>query len=829
MDASTPSHTPCETKILIVDDEPKVLESLAAVLEISGYQSFTANTIVSAIDQIQKNGIRLVLLDLNIPVQDGHALLEFIAANNLDVRILIISGEATFSQASRAMRYDFVNEFIKKPYAVESLLHSIKNAVEQIKLKEENERIQARLLKSEQVHRYFIEASPDIVYMLNNHGKFVFLNNTIETMLGYGKDELRGRHYSALVSPEDLEKAKYAFNERRTGERATKAIELRLRYKSSGQHKYAEADVIRIVLSSKGIYQKHNNGQKFIGTYGVIRDIDAHNLSGISARKLNLAVENSPNLIMITDSSGTIEYVNQKITEISGYTVDEVVGRKTSLFKADETSAHEYQTLWQTILSGKVWRGVLKNKKKNGELYWSQQSIAPMLSEDGEISHFISIQEDVTEAWKLTEKISYQATHDPLTDLINRSEFDRRLKRVVHTARTQHSEHVLCYLDLDQFKFVNDTCNHIAGDELLRQISREFSQLIRQRDTLARLGGDEFGILMEHCSLDQAQRMAEKLHKTVEKFQFRWEGHSFRIGVSIGLVAINAESGGFETVLKQADTACYMAKEAGRNRTFVFTETQTEGGHALQSGNTAWCSKIQLALESGGFRLYKQNIKALSSATGEHYEILVRMADSSGNIIAPGAFLPAAERYQLAAQIDCWIIRHLFDWFADHPDRLNTLSICSINLSGASLNDENMVAFITEQFNRFAIPADKVCFELTETAIIANLKRADYFINSLRDLGCRFSLDDFGSGLSSFAYLKNLPIDFLKIDGVFVKDIATDPVDLAMVKSINDIAHVMGKKTIAEFVENHAVLDLLKDLNVDFAQGYCHDVPAPLH
>ncbi|MGR9051067.1 MAG: EAL domain-containing protein [Gammaproteobacteria bacterium] len=827
MGASTLSKTDCNINILIVDDEPKALESLAEILKLSGYQTFTSNNIKCAVDRIQQDGIHLVLLDLNMPAQNGHDLLEFVAARKLDVRILIISGEATFSQAARTLRYDFVDEFIKKPFAIEALLHAIKKTAERIKLKEENKKIQARLLKSEQIHRFFIETSPDIVYMLNEQGEFVFLNNAVETMLGYDKNAIKGRHYSVLVYPEDMEKARNAFNERRTGERATKAVELRLRCKNCDRPKFVEANAITIVLSSKGIYKKQSNGHQFVGTYGVIRDINDRKISENTVKKLNLAVENSPNLIMITDNTGTIEYVNQKITEISGYEADEVIGRKTGLFNSDQTPLHEYQALWETISSGKVWRGVLKNKKKNGELYWSQQSIAPMLDAEGHITHFISIQEDVTEALKLTEQISYQATHDPLTDLINRNEFDRRLKRVVQTARTQHSEHALCYLDLDRFKIVNDTCNHIAGDELLRQISREFSQLIRQRDTLARLGGDEFAILMEHCSLDQAQRTAVKLHKMIEKFQFHWESHSFRIGVSIGLIAINADSGNFETVLKQADIACYMAKEAGRNRMHIFTESDRPDD--LRSGNTTWCAKINHALENNCFRLYKQNIKALSSTSGEHYEILVRMADERGNIIAPGAFLPAAERYQLASQIDRWVIRTLFEWFNNHPDRLDALFMCSINLSGSTLNDEHMIEFITEQINRAAIPAAKVCFELTETVTIANLNLANRFIKNLKNLGCLFTLDDFGSGLSSFAYLRTLPIDFLKIDGVFVKDIASDPVDLAMVKSINDIAHVMGKKTIAEFVESSTVLNLLKHLDVDYAQGYCHDIPVPLH
>ena len=816
-----------ELEILIVDDEPKARESLGEILKLAGYRPVMAENVASAIKLLKKRQVRLVLLDLNLPEQDGHILLEHIDHNRIDLQVLVISGEATFSQATRALRFNFVQEFIKKPYAIEALLHSIKIAQDKIKLKEENKKIQSCLAKSEQLHRFFVESSPDIIYMLNEDGEFVFLNNAIETVLGYNKQDIKGRHYSVLVYPDDLEKAKHAFNERRTGERSTKAVELRLRCKNSDQPKYVETNSITIILSSKGVYKQRENQREFIGTYGVIRDINDRKLSENTLKKLNLAVENSPNLIIITDKKGTIEYVNHKISEISGYSRSEVIGQKLSLFKSGDTPRHEYQTLWETISSGQVWRGVLKNKKKNGEYYWAQQSIAPMLDSEGQVTHYIAIQEDVTEALKLNEQISYQATHDPLTDLINRNEFDRRLKRVIQTARSNNSEHALCYLDLDQFKIVNDTCNHVAGDELLRQISKQFSQLIRQRDTLARLGGDEFAILMEHCSLKQAKRTAEKIHKLVEKFQFRWEGYSFRVGVSIGLVTINADNGGFETLLKHADMACYMAKEKGRNRTHIYG--QDDQIYSQQYSEMNWCAKINQALENDGFRLFMQKIVSLDAPAGERYEILLRMQDSQGNLIAPGAFLPAAERYQLATKIDQWVIGTLFSWYAQNPDRLNALTLCSINLSGASLGDEEMVGFIIDQFDRTGMPAAKVCFEITETATISNLTLASEFIRQLKTLGCHFSLDDFGSGLSSFAYLKNLPVDFLKIDGVFVKDIATDPVDLAMVKSINDIAHVMGRKTIAEFVENDAILALLKELNVDYIQGYCNDQPVPLH
>ena len=681
-----------KVNILIVDDEPKARQSLGEILKLSGYDATAAEDVSAAIGLLKKQSFQLVLLDLNMPFQDGHSLLEHIAQNDIDAQVLIISAEATFSQATRALRFSFVQEFVKKPYAIEALLHSIQKTLEKLRLKEENQKMQARLAKSEQMHRFFVESSPDIIYMLNDRGEFVFLNNTIETMLGYSKNELKGRHYSVLVYPDDIDKAEHAFNERRTGGRSTKALELRLLCKHSREPKYVEANSITIVLNSKGVYKQGAGQKTFIGTYGVIRDINERKLSEYTLRKLNLAVENSPNLILITDKNGTIEYANQKITEISGYSMTEVIGRKPNLFKSGETPHHQYQELWETITSGRIWRGVLKNKKKNGDIYWAQQAIAPMLDSDGLATNYIAIQEDVTETLKLNEQISYQATHDPLTDLINRNEFDRRLKRVIKTARTHPSEHVLCYLDLDHFKIVNDTCNHIAGDELLRQLSRQFSQLIRQRDTLARLGGDEFAILMEHCSLKQAKRTTAKIHQLVEKFQFRWEDHSFRVGVSIGLVVINADSGGFETLLKHADMACYLAKETGRNRTHIYSESDPI--QTLRCGEMNWFAKIKQALENNEFTLFRQNIAPLQVAAGEHYEVLLRLQSHKGELIEPSAFMPAADRYQLTSQIDRWVTRTLFSWYAEQPTRLGSLFLCCINLSGSSLSDKEMIRFL---------------------------------------------------------------------------------------------------------------------------------------
>jgi diguanylate cyclase (GGDEF)-like protein len=415
-----------------------------------------------------------------------------------------------------------------------------------------------------------------------------------------------------------------------------------------------------------------------------------------------------------------------------------------------------------------------------------------------------------------------------LTDLFNRHAFEQRLQELLETARAEKIEHVLCYLDLDQFKIINDTCGHTAGDELLRQLGGWLQHQVRGPDTLARLGGDEFGILLERCSVTQAARVTAAVQRAIERFRFQWEDRSFNIGASIGVVSINEASEDMAGVLRMADAACYAAKDAGRNRVHVYREDDTE--LAKRRGEMHWVGVINQALEKNRFLLYCQPFIPLGTRSDESegYELLIRMWNEDGGIIAPGAFLPAADRYNLSTKLDRWLIGTAFEWLNCHLHHLQRVLMCSINLSGSSIGDEEFLKFIVRQFEENDIPPEKICFEITETAAIANLASATRLIKALRKLGCRFALDDFGSGLSSFAYLKNLPVDFLKIDGMFVKGMVEDPIDLAMVKSINEMGHVMGKKTIAEFVENDAILAGLRKLGVDYAQGYGVGSPRPI-
>jgi diguanylate cyclase (GGDEF)-like protein len=428
------------------------------------------------------------------------------------------------------------------------------------------------------------------------------------------------------------------------------------------------------------------------------------------------------------------------------------------------------------------------------------------------------------------ERVSYHARHDSLTDLVNRREFESRVIAAIDEGRRTNAQHGLLYIDLDQFKVVNDTCGHLAGDELLKQLSHLLSQHIRQVDTLARLGGDEFGVLLQHCPTHQAVNIADKLREVIQDYRFSWGGNLFSVGASVGVVMIGIDSGDIQTVFRNADAACYAAKDKGRNRIHVYRSEDHEV--ARRHGEMQWITRISRAVEEDRFVLYCQPIVncARPRMRPVHYEVLVRMVDERGNIVPPGAFIPAAERYNVMVEIDRRVVRNLCRQVAemsrDQPELGRML--WSINISGASLNNDDFLPFIAEQLTDNDIRPEQLCFEITETAAIADLADATRFVSAMKKVGCQFSLDDFGSGLSSFGYLKNLPVDYIKIDGVFVKDIVDDPIDFAMVKSINEMGHVLGVKTIAEFVENRDILKRLREIGVDFVQGHTIAKPFPL-
>ena len=447
----------------------------------------------------------------------------------------------------------------------------------------------------------------------------------------------------------------------------------------------------------------------------------------------------------------------------------------------------------------------------------------PLYDRNYQFKGYRGVKQEITAEQNLYQKIAYQATYDDLTGLLNRREFNEKLKNSVQKAQKYATESVLCYLDLDRFKIVNDTAGHLVGDRLLSELAQLLQSMIRKEDTLGRLGGDEFGLLLEGCSLGEAEQVCEQLIHAINNYRLKWKNVEFDVGVSIGMVGISQNVADANELLSRADLACYQAKNLGRGRVYVAENNHQE--LELQQAQMGHIANVSQAIEENRFYLVKQLIKPMvdDGNQQEHYELLLRLRDRSGKIVAPEEFIPIAERYGVITIVDRWVLKTALDLYTLHFAKQR--SIVSINLSGTSINDERFTNFALDLIGKSQVPGDCLCFEITETAAISQIAHAQKFITAMKDLGVKFALDDFGSGVSSFGYLKNLSVDYLKIDGSLIKAILNEDYDRAIVNSINEIAHLMGIKTIAEFVENERILKRLNEINIDYAQGYVTGKP----
>ena len=536
--------------------------------------------------------------------------------------------------------------------------------------------------------------------------------------------------------------------------------------------------------------------------------------------------------VITTDIDGNITYLNAVAEGMTGWELRDAQSRPlTQVFHIVHESTHALaeNPIEQCLRENRTVELAANTLliRRDGYEFAIEDSAAPIKDRQGKIIGAVLVFHDVTQARVMLRQLEHYASHDQLTELPNRRLFESTLKLVLDSAHFGKKVHALCYLDLDQFKIVNDTCGHMAGDELLRQVTGLLKRRLRGTDVLARLGGDEFGLILAHITEDQARTAAEELRAMVREFRFNWEGKIFEIGVSIGLVMIDAGAGEIVDVLRRADIACYAAKNNGRNCVHMYKSTDEE--HTRLSAEMNWVPRLRQALREDRFVLWYQPITAVTPSDGlaDYGEVLLRYVETNGDIILPGAFIPAAERYGLMPEIDRWVVQRTLE-HAVQESRAGKVFHCAINLSGASLSDPSMLRFIMDKLTHTGVAPDTLCFEITETAVVNHLANAVALITALRKLGCRFALDDFGTGLSSFSYLKHLPVDLIKIDGGFVRKLVDDPLDAAMVQAINHIGHVMGKKTVAEFVENDAILARLQTMGVDFAQGYGIGRPRPL-
>lgn len=536
--------------------------------------------------------------------------------------------------------------------------------------------------------------------------------------------------------------------------------------------------------------------------------------------------------IITTDVNGKITQINPIAEDLTGYSHRQSLGKDFyTVFNIELEPQHtDERTELERVINDLEVIITTDSPKtlvnKNLNEYAIEYTLAPIVTENRQTSGAVVIFRDVTEVRALSSQLKYYASHDSLTGLINRRQFEQHLENAFKLVQV-HSEqkHVVCFMDLDQFKIINDTAGHEAGDEFLKQLSFLLQSLLRRSDILARIGGDEFGIFLEDCDVENALAIADKIRKEIKSFRFIWANNSFEVGASIGLATLDHSTVSLTELMRNADTACYISKEEGRNRIHLFDPNDED--IQKRQGELQWIQHIKDALVNNDFVLHCQTIMNIGDSQKKHCEILLRLQNSDGNLVPPMSFIPAAERYEIMPDIDKWVITNTAKFLSENKKFIHN-RMFTINLSGQSLGNKGFGGFVIDILKINNIDPAIICFEITETAAISNLTQAIEFMKSLKAIGCCFALDDFGSGLSSFNYLKTMPVDFIKIDGHFILDICDDKTDLAFVEAINRIGHIMGIQTIAEFVENKDVLDKLKEIGVNYAQGYYIDKPKPL-
>jgi len=522
------------------------------------------------------------------------------------------------------------------------------------------------------------------------------------------------------------------------------------------------------------------------------------------------------------DAGLSFRRVSPELERVLGVCAGQLTGR-THRQLAEHPSNASDAAAWHTVLgqlaAREPFRDVELVWRVEGDSRVIRYSGVPLFGPDQAFAGYRGVGCDVTASNRHAQAIAYHANHDALTGLANRRHFEAVVGEALEAASHERLKHALCYMDLDNFKPVNDTCGHAGGDELLRQLGQLFDELVRKSDVLARLGGDEFGVFLYDCDVAQALKLANQIRHEVENYQFLWEETAFQVGVSIGLVVVDDRWESVDSLFSAADAACYIAKNEGRNRVSVYREG--EGNASNRKVATHWVEHIESALQHDRIHLAAQPIEQLHGGSiGSRFELLMRMELADGTLVSPSAFLPSAERYGLCNALDRRMFALALAWLEGDLQMMAGIRHVSLNLSSASFTDDNFADLVLERLARSPVPAEKLCFELSENATIANLARASAFMQRLAAIGCRFSIDDFGSGLSSFAWLRKLPIDFLKIDGMLVRDILDDPTDRTMVRAISDISKSLGKRTVAEYVESPRLLAAVRDLDIDFAQGY---------
>jgi diguanylate cyclase (GGDEF)-like protein/PAS domain S-box-containing protein len=677
------------------------------------------------------------------------------------------------------------------------------------------------LRSSERKFRGLFESIAEGVYQSSRDGRLLSVNPAFVAMMGYGSAE----ELYALPSVVELywdpaDRADFARRVEAEGE--IRNAEFLIRTRDGQQLVILEnARAVRDVAS------------RIVGYEGTIANITerkrAEQAVFAEKERAQVTLQSIGDAVISTDAEGRIEYINPIAEALTAWSLDEARGRPLAnvLNLVNEITREPIENPLMCAL-GRSEAGVPADHSvlitRSGQEVAIQESAAPICDRQGRVIGAVIVFHDVTKERRLKRALSYQASHDALTGLINRREFDNRLHAAVLSAQRGEGSYALLYIDLDQFKVVNDTCGHQAGDRLLRDVTGLLQTRVRASDTIARLGGDEFGVLLEGCTLEQATRIADGVRQAIRDYRFMWGASTLSVGASVGVVQIKSDTESVASVMSAADIACYAAKDEGRNRIHVYEA----GGGSHRHREMHWVARVTRAAEENRLELYFQPIAPVGTRTGpDFHELTVRLRDDDGQLVPPSEFIPAAERYNVMSVIDRWVVLRAVELLRERRSRGAQLPLLAVNLSGTSLNEQSFAEFVLQHVGDPAI-AGALCFEITETAAVTNLSNAIYFMRELKGRGCKFSLDDFGTGLSSFMYLKTLPVDFLKIDGQFIGNVAQDPVDRSMVEAIGKVGKALGIATVAECVESQSVLDELQRIGVDFVQGYFVSPPRPI-
>jgi diguanylate cyclase (GGDEF)-like protein/PAS domain S-box-containing protein len=656
----------------------------------------------------------------------------------------------------------------------------------------------------------------------------LYANRQFATLVGVERIELVGRRLADLVPPEYADLVSENIRRRLTGEEAAERYEVDM---IGLQGQVSRLEITSAIIDYEGAHALLITGVEIIPTQ-TVRQLRLETNSGPSAHQL--ALNSLAEAIITTDAQGLITYMNPAAEQLSGALAAQAAGKPLEevVGLVDETDRRLLSDpVKQALTSGaavNLSRRTLLVSRANGNERSIELSASPIRNDGTELVGAVVLLHDVTELRGLARRMSYQATHDALTGLVNRREFERRLEEAIESGHRGDGQHVLCYLDLDRFKVVNDTSGHLAGDSMLREVAKVLRDAVRDSDTVGRLGGDEFGMLLMGCPLEKARQIADDVCRAVGDYRFVWKDRIFNIGVSIGLIEISRESGALEELLAAADSACYVAKKQGSGRVVVYSAR--DEALARHTGEIQWLQRLQSALKENRFHLYHQPIVAAygQDGGGPAMEVFVRLQDEAGHEIPPSEFVKAAERYRLMGLVDRWVVQTTLAALGRGAIPVPPNRSVAINISGQTLSDTQFLEFVVECLDSTGVNPAQACFEITENAVVANLDHARRFVGVLHGIGCQFALDDFGSGVGSFSNLKNLPMDYLKIDGSFMRNLDRDSVNQAMVTAMIKLARTLHFKVIAEQVEDVATLDTARRMGVDYVQGFAVGKPQPL-